>query len=144
MTEDILFDNLYVGHSLEDAQAFAAATFEVKKPLEVAADKPVADEEDDDETPSFKEDPIAFIRQKVLAFVEAARVDPLGAFKDDPQVGLALAGAVFTLFGMLGVVFGIIGGNQKPVVTKVGVFCYLQIKILILFPVFEENRCCVS
>ena len=33
MTEDILFDNLYVGHSVEDAKKLAAETFEVKKPL---------------------------------------------------------------------------------------------------------------
>ncbi|KIM47685.1 hypothetical protein M413DRAFT_22308 [Hebeloma cylindrosporum] len=118
MTEDILFDNLYVGHSPEDAKKLAAETFEVKKPLEVAADKPAAAEEDDEESISFKDDPISFIRTRVLSFIEAAKLDPLEAFKSQPETGAALAGALFTLFGMLGALVSIIGGAQKPVVTK--------------------------
>lgn len=119
MTEDILFDNLYVGHSPEDAKKLAAETFEVKKPLEVANDKSVTAEEDDEESISFKDDPISFIRTRVLSFIEAAKVDPLEAFKSQPETGAALAGALFTLFGMLGALVSIIGGAQKPVVTKV-------------------------
>ncbi|KAF9011146.1 Calreticulin family-domain-containing protein [Cyathus striatus] len=118
MTEDILFDNLYIGHSVEDAKKFAAETFEVKKPLEVAADKPAAAEEDEDDIPSFKEDPIAFIRAKLIDFIELAKLDPLTAFKTQPETGAAIAGALFTLFGMLGALFGLIGSAQKPVVTK--------------------------
>lgn len=118
MTEDILFDNIYVGHSPEDAKAFAAETFEVKKPLEVAADKPLASDDEDEEKPLFKDDPIVWIRSKVQSFVEAAKVDPLDAFKTQPETGAALVGALFTLFGMLGALFGIIGGASKPVVTK--------------------------
>lgn len=30
MTEDIFFDDLYIGHSVEDAQKLAEQTFEVK------------------------------------------------------------------------------------------------------------------
>ena len=47
MTEDILFDNIYVGHSVEDAKALAVETFEVKKALEAASKKD--EEEDEDE-----------------------------------------------------------------------------------------------
>jgi hypothetical protein len=118
MTEDILFDNLYIGHSVDDAKKFAAETFEVKKPLEVAADKPAAADEDEDDIPSFKEDPVAFIRAKVIDFIELAKLDPLTAFKTQPETGAAIAGALFTLFGMLGALFGLIGSAQKPVVTK--------------------------
>ncbi|KAF4612297.1 hypothetical protein D9613_004072 [Agrocybe pediades] len=117
MTEDILFDNIYVGHSVEDAKKFAAETFEVKKPLEVALDKPATVDDDEDEI-TFKADPVSFIRTRVLAFIEAAKVDPLEAFKDQPETGAALIGALFTLFGMLGALVSIIGGAQKPVVTK--------------------------
>lgn len=119
MTEDILFDNLYVGHSPEDAKKLAAETFEVKKPLEVAADKPVAAEDEEEESISFKDDPISFIRTRVISFIEAAKLDPLEAFKSQPETGAALAGALFTLFGMLGALVSIIAGAQKPVVTKV-------------------------
>jgi hypothetical protein len=118
MTEDILFDNIYVGHSVEDAKAFAKETFEVKKPLESAAAK-VDDKLDDDEAAvSFKEDPVAFIRQKIFAFVDLVQVDPILAVKTHPETGAALAGVVFTLFGMIGALFGLIGAQQKPI-TKV-------------------------
>jgi U5 small nuclear ribonucleoprotein component len=33
MTEDILFDNLYVGRSVDDAKAFAAETFDISLAL---------------------------------------------------------------------------------------------------------------
>lgn len=122
MTEDILFSNIYVGHSAEDAKQLAAETFEVKKPLEVAANKPLASDDDEEEKVSFKDDPISFIRTHVIAFIEAAKADPLAALKSQPETGAALVGALFTLFGMFGALISIIGGSQKPVVTKVRLF----------------------
>ncbi|KAJ7665380.1 Calreticulin family-domain-containing protein [Mycena polygramma] len=115
MTEDILFDNIYIGHSPEDAKAFAAETFDIKKPLESAAAKPDVDDDDEDDNVSFKEDPIAFIRQKVFTFVDLAKLDPLLAFKTHPETGVALAGALLTLFGMIGALFGLVGAGQKPI-----------------------------
>ncbi|KAJ7492233.1 Calreticulin family-domain-containing protein [Mycena latifolia] len=116
MTEDILFDNIYIGHSTEDAKAFAAETFDIKKPLEAAAAKPETSDEDDDESaPSFKEDPMAFIRSKVFTFIDLAKLDPLLAFKTHPETGVALAGALLTLFGMIGALFGLVGAGQKPI-----------------------------
>jgi len=119
MTEDILFDNIYIGHSAEDAKKLAAQTFEVKKPLEVAADKPPVTEEDDEEKISFKDDPVSFIRTRVISFIEAAKENPVEAIKSQPETGAALVAALFSLFGMLGALVSIIGGAQKPVVTKV-------------------------
>ncbi|EGO05279.1 hypothetical protein SERLA73DRAFT_118840 [Serpula lacrymans var. lacrymans S7.3] len=113
MTEDILFNNIYIGHSAEDAKALAAETFEVKRPLEVEAAKVTLP--DDDEEVSFAEDPVAFIRQKVFTFIDLAKLDPVLAFKTQPETGVALAGAVFTLFGMIGVLFGLVGAQQKPI-----------------------------
>jgi len=121
MTEDILFSNIYIGHSVEDAKAFAAETFDVKKPLETAAEKaatPDVEEEDSTTTSSFKEDPISFIREKVLAFIEAAKLDPVSAFKTQPETGAALAAALFTFLGMIGALFGLVGGSQPTAVTK--------------------------
>lgn len=119
MTEDILFDNIYVGHSAEDAKKLAAETFEIKKPLELAADKPLAEDEEEEKM-SFKDDPVAFIRNRVLVFIEAARADPLQALRSQPETGAALIFALFTLLGMFSALVNIIGGAQKPVVTKVG------------------------
>lgn len=119
MTEDILFDNIYIGHSVEDAKALAAETFEVKKPLENAAAKPETAADEDVSETTFKDSPIDFIRQKVLTFVDLAKLDPLLAFKTYPDTAVGLAIAVFTLFGAL---FGLIGSQQKPVITKVRCF----------------------
>jgi hypothetical protein len=115
MTEDILFDNIYIGHSTEDAKTFAAETFDIKKPLESAAAKPEVDDDEDESSVTFKEDPVAFIREKVFKFVDLAKLDPLLAFKTHPETGVALAGAVLTLFGMLGALFGLVGAGQKPI-----------------------------
>ncbi|KAF8640421.1 hypothetical protein AX17_000087 [Amanita inopinata Kibby_2008] len=120
MTEDILFDNLYVGHSVEDAKKLAAETFEVKKPLEAkAAEKaPAADEEEESDIPSFKEDPVGFIRQKVFAFVDAVKENPVEAFKSQPETGALLTGVMLTLFGMIGAFLGVIGGSQPAITTS--------------------------
>lgn len=127
MTEDILFNNIYIGHSVEDAQALAAETFDVKRPLEVAADKashPI--EEDDEEAEdlsldAFKADPFAFLRGRVIAFVEAAKVDPVAAVKAQPQTAAGVSLAALTFFSMVLTLFGLIGGQQKPI-TKVCCF----------------------
>ncbi|CDO73132.1 hypothetical protein BN946_scf185007.g186 [Trametes cinnabarina] len=118
MTEDILFDNIYIGHSIEDAEALAQETYFVKKPLEEALEKAankVDDEDEEEQVASFKEDPIEFIRNKVFKFVALARIDPVLAFKTHPETGAALALSVVTLFGMLGVLFGFVGAQQKPI-----------------------------
>lgn len=126
MTEDILFTNIYVGHSAEDAKKLAAETFEIKKPLEVAANKPLATD-DDEEKVSFREDPVSFIRSHLIEFIEAAKVDPLEAFKSQPETGAAIAVALFTLLGMFAILINLIGGAQKPVVTKVGLLLPLLV-----------------
>ena len=119
MTEDILFDNLYIGHSVEDAAALAAETWEVKKQAEKAK-KAAAVEEDEEETivSDFKSDPVAFIRQKIFTFVETAKLDPVFAVKSQPETAAGLALLFTTFIGMLSVLLGLIGGQQKPI-TKV-------------------------
>jgi len=118
MTEDILFNNIYVGHSIEDAKKLAAETFEIKKRLEDKVEAPEDIDEDDGEV-SLKDDPVGFIRSKVLDFVDHLKEDPIDAFKSKPETGVALLVAMFTVFGMLGGLFGFGGASQKPVVTNV-------------------------
>lgn len=144
MTEDILFDNVYVGHSLEDAEALAAETWKVKKDLEEAAKK--VEEADDEETAAvtFKEDPVAFIQQKVFTFIEAAKVDPLSAVKTQPETAAGLALAITTLFGMIGVLLGLVGGQQQAV-TKVCHSLHRNVlPPLMSVLVREEDRCAFS
>jgi len=114
MTEDILFDNIYVGHSVEDANALAVESFDIKKSLERAV-KHAPDADNDDEEESFSEDPIAFIRSKIFTFIDLLKLDPLLAFKTHPETGVALVTALLTLFGMFGVVTGVVGSQPKPV-----------------------------
>ena len=119
MTEDILFDNIYIGHSVEDAAALAAESWEIKKTLEEEAAKSNVVEDDEEETVAdLKSDPVAFIRQKIFTFVETAKVDPVFAVKTQPETAAGLALAATTLFGMIATLLGLIGGQQKPI-TKV-------------------------
>ena len=121
MTEDILFSNIYVGHSPADAKALAQETFHLKSKVEKAADakeRKAFEADGDVPEPTFTADPIAFIRKAIFEFIELAKIDPVLAVKTKPETAGAVALAVFTLFGMLGALFGIVGGAQQPV-TKV-------------------------
>lgn len=137
MTEDILFDNIYVGHSVEDAKTLASETYAIKKSLEKTIEPEV--EEDKEETPSFKENPVGFLRQKALTFVEDARADPVTALKTHPETAFVLTGVITTFFGMLGVLFGLIGGAQKPI-TKVCLTLYVPHSSCILILSFSPRR----
>lgn len=105
MTEDITFDNIFVGSSEADAEAFIAETFLVKKPLEDALeeeDKPAApDVKEPGVVPDFKADPVGFAKHHALSFVDHAKQDPLGAVKAKPEVAGALAAAFATAFTIL-------------------------------------------
>jgi len=116
MTEDILFDNIYIGDSLEDAKVLAAETFDVKKALEDAEEKASAAKEAEEEEIIFKEDPVGFIREKIFDFIDLAQIDPLFAAKSHPETAAGLALATLTFFGMLGVLVStLFGGQSKPV-----------------------------
>ena len=147
MTEDILFDNIYVGHSVEDARKLAEETSFVKKGVEEAAEaaeKEATKEEEEKAEPVFAADPVEFIRVKVFKFLDLAKVDPVLALKTHPETGAGLALAVVTLFGMLGVLLG--GAQQKPI-TKVRVSAQRVGIVLLLtttLTVHQEDGCAHS
>lgn len=116
MTEDILFDNIYVGHSPEDAKKLAKETFHVKKPIESAEAEAAKPEDKEDKVVSFKEEPLEWLREQAFSFYELALIDPIAAFKAKPETGAAIVAVLLTFFGSLGALFGLIGGSQKPVV----------------------------
>jgi hypothetical protein len=118
MTEDILFDNIYVGHSAEDAKALAKESFHLKEDAEKRKEanmKPADD--DDDETPdqTFRQNPMAFVRKAIFSFIELAKIDPILAVKTKPETATALGVGIVTLFGILGTLFGVVGASQAPV-----------------------------
>jgi len=103
MQNDILFDNIYIGHSIADADAFAKETFVVKKAAEEAAEEAEKPKIDDNEKPKspldlkFMDDPVFYIKEKVGLFVELAKRDPIEAVKFVPEVAAGLAVGAITL-----------------------------------------------
>ena len=118
MTEDILFDNIYVGHSIEDAKALAQESFHLKEDAEKRKEanmKPADDEDDETKDQTFKDAPLAFIRKAVFSFIELAKIDPVLAIKTKPETATALGVGIVTLFGILGSLLGLVGASQAPV-----------------------------
>ncbi|GAA6007194.1 hypothetical protein JCM11491_003039 [Sporobolomyces phaffii] len=132
MTDDILFDNIFIGTSESDLATFVSETYAVKAPLELAleeADKPVPTPEEAAAKSStsalslddFKKDPVAFVKTRGIDFLEKASVDPKKAFTDEPVVG-SVVGVVFaTLVGMVGVLISLLlpsSASTPPAVRK--------------------------
>lgn len=120
MQNDILFDNIYIGHSISDAEALAASTFDVKKAVEKAqeeADKPKPDDKADksplDKT--FMDDPVAYVQDKVNLFAAIAQRDPLEAVKFVPEVAAGIAVGFVTL---LLVLVGLFSGGAAAAPSK--------------------------
>ncbi|KAM0755252.1 Calreticulin-domain-containing protein [Meredithblackwellia eburnea MCA 4105] len=119
MTEDILFDNIYIGTSESDASLFASETFSIKKPLEDALeekDKPVVPPTTgaDATEPDLRTAPIAWAKYKVQEFLDVALVDPVEAVKSRPQVAAGLVAAVVAGLGFVGLVFSLILPSSTP------------------------------
>ncbi|EPQ30346.1 uncharacterized protein PFL1_01872 [Pseudozyma flocculosa PF-1] len=120
MDEDILFDNIYVGHDPAQARDFAKETFDVKLPIE-------QNKEESTKAEAAAADKLAEgagfvdqVRGTVNTFIARAREDPLEAVKEMPQVAGGLGAAFAGLLGLVGLVGGVLGGASKPTVTKDG------------------------
>lgn len=121
MTNNILFDNIYIGHSVEDAKKLADETFFVKHPVEKAleeADKPKID--DIPKSPSdlvFLDDPVTYIKEKFDLFVTIAQRDPIEAIKFVPEIAGGI-GAVFV--SLIAIIVGLVnlGGSSAPAPKK--------------------------
>lgn len=125
MTEDIMFDNIYVGNSPDEAKKLAKESFHIKHAAETAeqeADRKSkqAAEKKDKPTGSvleqIKEDPLGFVRSSVLDFLDQSLEDGVvEAFKANPQTGSGILIALLTFFGALGALTGLIGSSGKPI-----------------------------
>lgn len=115
MQNNILFDNIYIGHSIEDAAALVKETYDVKRPLEEAeesAAKPAEPEKPKSPMDlSFKDDPVTFVREKLDLFITLAKKDPIEAVKFMPDVAGAIGVGIVTIVGILGLAIG--GGAAK-------------------------------
>ncbi|KAK3675711.1 hypothetical protein LTR78_004352 [Recurvomyces mirabilis] len=122
MQNDILFDNIYIGHSESDAAALQAETFDVKVAVEKEeeeAEKPKPDEKSTDpKSPldlKFMDDPVFYVKEKVQLFFEIAKRDPMEAVRFVPEVAGGLAIGLVTLILVVG---GLIGGGAAAAPSK--------------------------
>lgn len=120
MQNDILFDNIYIGHSIEDADKLAAESFKLKHPVEQAladADKPK--EDDTPKSPSdlkFLDNPVHYIKEKTSLFLTIAKNDPVGAIKFVPEVAGGFAAIAVTFVALLVALLGLGGSAAAPAV----------------------------
>ena len=105
MQKDILFDNIYIGHSVEDAEQLRMETFGLKQAAEKAEEEALAPTPSDTPKPTsgldFRSDPMVFIKNKFNLFVALAQKDPLEAVKTMPEVAGAMGVAVITVMAVL-------------------------------------------
>ncbi|KAJ5171702.1 Calnexin [Penicillium capsulatum] len=121
MQSDILFDNIYIGHSVEEAEQLRKETFDIKHPIEEAQEeetKPKPETPEPETTVTFSEDPVAFVREKVDQFVILAKEDPIHAVKTVPEVA---GGLIVLLLTSILVIVGAIGSSSPgPAPAKKG------------------------
>merc|ERR1712098_692013 len=124
MQNDILFDNIYIGHSVADAEKFADETFNEKHPIEQLieiAEKPKVDETKPPRSPSdlvFTEDPIHYIKEKLDLFFTIAQNDPIQAIKFVPEAAGGLAAVLVTFIALIVGIIGMSGSSAPPQVKK--------------------------
>jgi len=117
MQSDITFDNIYIGHSVEDAAAFRAETFDIKRPLEEAEEE--KSQPKPSEAPkspsdlSFTEDPITYVQEKLDLFITLAKKDPIEAIKFMPEVAGAIGGALALIIALVVAAAGL-GSSSAP------------------------------
>ncbi|KAI1265653.1 Calreticulin-domain-containing protein [Xylariaceae sp. FL1019] len=117
MQADISFDNIYIGHSVDDAKKLADETFFVKYPVEKAleqAEKPA--KQDKPASPSdlkFLDNPVFYIKEKLDLFLTIAAKDPVEAIKFVPEVPAALVSLVVLVIGGILALTG--GSTPEPV-----------------------------
>ncbi|KAI9053779.1 hypothetical protein LZ554_002728 [Drepanopeziza brunnea f. sp. 'monogermtubi'] len=124
MQNDILFDNIYIGHSVADAEKFADETFNEKHPVEQLielSEKPKAEDSKAAKSPSdlvFKDDPIHYVKEKLDLFFTIAQNDPIQAIKFVPEAAGGLAAVFVTLLALIIGVVSSSGSSTPPQVKK--------------------------
>ena len=105
MQNDILFDNIYIGHSTEDAEKLKKETFDIKVAAEKAEEE--ANKPKVDETPkapsdlNFKDDPVTYVKEKLNLFIELFQRDPVEAVKGVPEVAAGLGVVIVTVLAII-------------------------------------------
>ena len=118
MQKDILFDNIYIGHSVEDAAALRKETWDLKRPAEdaeEAASKPQLEEKP--KSPMdlvFKDDPVKYVKEKLELFTTIAMKDPVEAVRFLPEVAGGIGVTVVTILALLVGAIGFGSSSATP------------------------------
>lgn len=111
-----MFDNVYIGHSVEDADKLAEESWKPKHDAEkllLEADKPKPKPSPLDL--KFTEDPVTYVKEKVELFATIAKKDPLQAVQFVPEV----AGGIVALFvGLVGFILALSGSGKSAPAPK--------------------------
>jgi calnexin len=123
MDKDILFDNIYVGHSIEDADKFAQETFHVKHPIEelLELESRPKDEDKPIKSPSdlvFMDDPVLYVKEKLDLFFTIAKTNPIEAVKFVPEAAGGLAAVVIAALTILISLISMGTSSPAPQVKK--------------------------
>jgi len=125
MQSEILFDNIYLGHSVKDAKKLAIKTWGVKLAVEklyqkadVGADLDLNLNRDlnlnlDPEAPPATE-LVAFVQHHLNKFVQLAKIDVVNAVKEMPLVAGAVALVTLLLTFVLGNVLSLFLPKSTP------------------------------
>lgn len=115
MQSDILFDNIYIGHSEDDAKTLREQTWAVKRPIEEEEEsKSKPKPSDIPKSPSdlsFKEDPVTYVKEKLELFITLAQKDPIEAIKFMPEVAGGIGGVAALL---IAIVVALVSGPAAP------------------------------
>ncbi|KAJ0295206.1 hypothetical protein CBS470a_000254 [Colletotrichum nupharicola] len=114
MQSDILFDNIYIGHSVEDAAKLAEESFKEKHPIEQLAE--LSDKPKEAEKPKspndlkFLDDP-----EKLDLFITIAQKDPIQAIKFVPEIAGGIGALLVTL---IAIIVGLASSGGAPPAAK--------------------------
>ena len=118
MQSDILFDNIYIGHSIDDAAALRKETWDSKRPAEdaeEAATKPKLEEKPKSPMDlSFKDDPVKYITERLELFITIAKDDPMEAIRFLPEVAGGIFVAIVTVLALLVGAIGLGTSSSAP------------------------------
>lgn len=113
MQKDILFDNIYIGHSVADAESLAAESWEIKYASEKKQEEATNPPPKTEGQRVFKEDPIGFVVEHLREFIELAREDPMNAIHSRPMVSAILAAVVGVSLGLALIIVGLLTAAPK-------------------------------
>ncbi|KAL3417884.1 calnexin precursor (calreticulin family protein) [Phlyctema vagabunda] len=119
MQNNILFDNIYIGHSVEDAAKLAEETFAEKHLIEELIQLEEAPKTPEKpKSPSdlvFLDDPVHYVKEKLDLFFTIAQSDPIQAIKFVPEAAGGLAAVLVTILAIIVGVVSSSGSTPAPV-----------------------------